>query len=34
MFKNGLKNNNLYLILLWILDKIIIVILFLIFKRV
>ncbi len=34
MYKNGLKNNNLYLVLLWVIDKIIILILFLVFRKI
>ncbi len=33
MYRNGWKNNNLYLVLLWVIDKIIILILFLVFKK-
>lgn len=34
MMKAGIKNNNLYLILLWIIDKIVLLALFLIFNKV
>lgn len=34
IFSDGIRNNNLWLILLWIIDKIIILALFLIFKKI